>query len=100
MDINKYRNAINQAIEDGVRFFFYRLPDTDVFSFGVQTDDMFVSSTGFKIVPFVEYSKTTAVKIYAEHSIDEYLRMGHIHGKFFQDGCQQTSTSYEDYLST
>lgn len=100
MDINKYRNAINQAIEDGVRFFFYRLPDTDVFSFGVQTDDTFVSSTGFKIVPFVESCKTTVVKIYAEHSVDEYLRIGHIHGKFFQDSCQQTSTSYEDYIKS
>ena len=45
MNNKKYKNAINQVIEDGVRFFFYRLPNTDTFSFGAQFNNTFVSPT-------------------------------------------------------
>lgn len=100
MNNKKYKNAINQAIEDGVRFFFYRLPNTDTFSFGVQSNDAFVSPTGFCIKPFVESEKSVAVKIYVEYGIDEYLQGGHKCGKSLQSDCSDISTSYEDYIKT
>ena len=100
MNNKKYKNAINQVIEDGVRFFFYRLPNTDTFSFGAQFNNTFVSPTGFCVMPFVESEKSVAVKIYAEYGIDEYMQGGHKCGKSLQSDCSDISTSYEDYIKT